>query len=206
MKNVISKTALKAVLIVIIAAVLAFGVASLGFPQHMATFFEKTGNYKFATGYASLAYTYSGTYENLARCVDDSILSGDNSDIVNFASRMVDNDGFEEFCAARDEAIRESLENGGLQANTDYSYKQYVTGNLACSRYALGDADGALETASAALEGEGFPPNNALAMLARRAVINGDNDMKIKLRKIIEEIEAAPDEAEYHDAVLEFLR
>lgn len=205
MKNVISKTALKAVLIVIIAAVLAFGIASLGFPQHMATFFEKTGNYKFATGYASLAYTYSGTYENLARCVDDSILSGDNSDIVNFASRMVDNDGFKEFCAARDEAIRESLENGGLQANTDYSYKQYVMGNLACSRYALGDADGALETASAALEGEGFPPNNALAMLARRAVINGDNDMKVKLRKIIEEIEAAPDEAEYHDAVLEFL-
>lgn len=206
MKNIISKTAFKTILVVLIAAVLAFGVASLGFPQHMATFFENTGNYRFATGYASLAYTYSGTFDNLARCVDDSILSGSDSNIVNFASRMVQDDRFDEYCEERDKIIAETLSKNNVTASTNYSYKQYIMGNLACSMYVLDDADGALEIAKTAVKGVGFPSNNALVMLAQRAVTNSDEDMKNKLREIIKEIQVAPDETEYRDSVIEFLR
>lgn len=206
MKNIVSKTAFKTILAIIIFLVAAFTVASLGFPQHMATLFENLGNYSFATGYASLAYTYSGTYENLARCVDDSILAGDDGNIVNFASRMVDNKGFEEYCLKRDEETKNNLGKYGVSATTDFSYKQYLMGNLACSQYALGDKDAAIETAENAMKGLSFPANNVYVMLTRRAYAANDKEMKDKLYEIISNLEVAFEEENYRSAVLQILR
>lgn len=154
----------------------------------MATLFEKMGNYSFATGYASLAYTYSGSYEDLARCVDDSILSKDDKNIVNFASQFVDRSGFEDYCKKRDEANAKNLEDGGITAGTDYSYKHYVYGNLASSQYALGDMDGAIATAEKSLDGLNFPVNNAYVMLVRRACEKKDEQMKGKLYDKLSEL------------------
>lgn len=209
LKNIISKTALKTLLIVLIAVVLAFGVASLGFPQHMATFFENTGSYKIATGYASLAYTYSDTFENLVRCVDDSILSGDDSNIVSFASRLIAAEEFGEYCSLRDEEFKKNLNGSGFDASTEFSYKQYVAGHLSCSQYALGNTDGALETAKNAMSGEYFPANNAYAMLATRAASRNDAEMKEKLLSEIESVIQSgsfkPEQYEYLQTVKNLL-
>ena len=187
MHKVVTKTAFKTFIIVIVVLIVAFATASLGFPGQMATFFENMGSYSFATGYASLAYTYSGSYEDLARCVDDSILSEDDKNIVNFASQFVDRSGFEDYCKKRDEANAKNLEESGITAYTDYSYKQYVFGKLASSQYALGDRDAAIETAEKSMDGIGFPVNNAYVMLARRAYEKKDVQMKSKLYEKLSE-------------------
>lgn len=191
-------------MILIVALVLAFAVASLGFPGHMATFFENMGSYSFATGYASLAYTYSGSYEDLARCVDDSILSKDDANVVNFALRMIDAREFEEYCHGRDEKTYGTLQ--GVEPLTDFSYKQYVMGNLACSQYALGRTSEALSTAEKALKEEGFPRNNAYAMLSRRAFEKNDGAMKDALNEIISNLTVSADEEAYRDSILELLK
>ena len=85
MFNVVVKTALKTLLGVIIALLIAFAIASLGFPGSMASLFENWGNYSLATGYASLSYSYSGNAEDLARCFQDSVLAGNDGDIVRSA-------------------------------------------------------------------------------------------------------------------------
>ena len=206
MKHIVSKTAFKTVLAVLILLIIAFGVMSFGFPQYMATFFEDMGNYSLATSYASLAYTYDGKEENLVRCVDDSILSGNDKKIVDFASRLVNSKTFDDYCAKRDEITRKKLEQSGLQISTDYSYKQYVMGNLACSQYSLGDGNAALETAVIAMDGVGFPANNVLVMLSRRAIMQNDTEMKQKLYEIISNLTyVRADEEEYRRAVLQIL-
>lgn len=206
LQKVVLKTALKTFIGLAVILVLAFTAVSLGLPGHMATFFEKTGNYSFATGYASLAYTYSGEYGDLARCVDDSILSGDDANVVNFALRMIDAREFEEYCKTRDIKTSDVL-GGNMSSLTDFSYKQYVMGNLACSQYALGRKTDALSTAEKAMKDFGFPRNNAYAMLSRRAFENGDADMKSTLAEKVGSLTVSDaDEEAYRKTILELLK
>lgn len=180
---------------VIIAIFVAFGTASLGFPQHMATLFEKMGAYSFATGYAGLAYTYKGTVENLARCVDDSIFAHDDANIVNYGNKLVEREDFDAYCEQRNEALDGAVD-----------YYQYIYGNLACAIYSRGDKDGALDAAKNAMQKvSGFPANNALAALAIRSAKNSDTEFSATLYNLIKDIEPTLDQQNYYDVVISIL-
>ncbi len=172
MNNIILKTALKTFLALFIALFVAFGIASLGFPQHMATACENIGAYSFATGYASLRYSYSGDKEDLARCLEDSILAGKDRNIVVFGNRLTeDRQAFDEYCKTKTEGVWKK-----------YDYRQYVLGALACAKFASGEADGAIDTAKYALEGAaGFPVPNAAGDLAEDIKAAGDAQTAGKL-------------------------
>lgn len=160
MKNVILRTALIAVIAVLILLFAAFGIASLGFPAQMAGLFENMGNYSFATGYASLAYKYDGSCKNLARCVEDSVIAGDDFDVVSFGKEFIEREDFAGFCN---------------EHPSPSSYRHFIYGCIARSQYALGDKEDALSLANSAMDG-GFPQNNALAALALAAVDADDKD------------------------------
>lgn len=195
MKNLIPKTALKTILAVLIALVLAFGILSLGFPAQMASICENMGNYTFATGYASLNYTYTGKISDLARCVDDSILSENEADIVSFGDKFIaDKQAFRAYCAER-------------EANDSrFSYTQYVLGSLTAAKYARGDRDGAVEVALFAMEGiENFPAPNALGILASRAIEKGDSQTMDELYSEAQKHTPAVGEEEYYNTVLKSL-
>lgn len=202
MNNVIVKTALKTLLALIIAAILAFGIASLGFPSQMATLFENMRAYNFAVGYAGLAYGYSGTAENLARCVDDSILAGDSVNILNYGGELVSRSDFISYSDSRTASEREKLP---AELKNSYDYYNIVYGNLVCAKYGAGDREGALATAKESMRTNGFPVNNALAALARRAVENGDAAFKNELYAAISAITPAAGEEEYYNAVIAVL-
>lgn len=203
MNNIIAKTALKTLLVLIIAAILAFGVASLGFPQHMATLFENLNGYSFATGYAGLAYSYSRTIENLSRCVDDSILAGDYVNVINYGELLVSEEDFVAFAAERTSADREKL---STESASDYNYYHVVYGNLACAKYNRGDSEGALATAKESLpEGSGFPANNAYAALAVRANLKSDAQFLSELYNAVKVLTPNSGEEEYYEAVMAIL-
>ncbi len=201
MNNVILKTALKTLLALLIALILAFGIASLGFPGHMATLFENMRAYNFAAGYAGLAYSYSGTIQNLARCLDDSILAGDNVNVINYGGQLVKSDGFAEYAAARTEEERAGLPD---ELKDSYDYYNTVYGNVACAQYYVGDKTGALATANGSMQNlSGFPKNNALAALAIHTV--GDKPFMQELYDAIKRIEPAEKQKNYYDAVIAML-
>lgn len=193
MKNIVTKTAFKMILVVIIAIALVFATASLGFPQHMATMFENMGVYSFATGYAGLAYKYSRTVENLARCVDDSIFADDEANVINYGDKLVAHIDFKEYCATR-------TEESGID------YYHFIYSNLACAKYTRDDADGAFETAQASMQSVAdFPENNAYAALAIRVVKNLDYELAIKLYQEIIQKAPTAEQQEYYDAVIGIL-
>lgn len=193
LKNVVAKTALKTVLIVIIALIVAFITASLGFPQHMATMFEKMGSYSFATGYAGLAYKYNGTVENLARCVDDSVFADDDANIVNYGDKLVAREDFIEYSEKR-------TEDSGID------YYHFVYSNLARAKYNRGNSDGAFETAQESMQdATDFPVNNAFAVLAIRSVETSDKEFSEKLLNEIVKFEPAADQLNYYNAVIAIL-
>lgn len=197
MFNVVVKTALKTLLGVIIALLLAFAIASLGFPGSMASLFENWGNYSLATGYASLSYSYSGNAEDLARCFQDSVLAGNDGDIVRYGEELYAHKDFADVCESKNEQL------GTISGKVKIEYKQYVYGSVACAKYNQDGIKSAIETANAAMDDiVGFPENNALAQLALRVISKADVDGAAELLK---EIEKHHTDSIYYQAVKEQL-
>lgn len=179
MFKVIAKTALKTLLAAVILLCLAFGVASLGFPAKMAGFFEKCGNYEFATGYASLSYTYSHSTQDLVRCFNNSAMANNNGNVIHFGNMLLSDDGFDGYCE----------ENAG--------YRQFACGKIACARYVAGDGKTALKLAEETVaQSGGFPKNNALVQLMLAA--KSDRDMLVAIKSAFENITPLEGEEEYY--------
>lgn len=172
MNKIILKTAIKTLVAVIIALILAFGIASLGFPQNMAGLCAKYGNYKFATSYASLRYTYTHSVGDLDVCARYSILSGHDGNIEKFCGRLVNDCGFEELCKK--------------QTTEKLNYRQYIYGNLSAAQYRRGEKDKAIATAKAAMLDNGFPAGNAFVYLTLAVQAKSDKETADKILVEIE--------------------
>lgn len=171
MNKVILKTAIKTLVAVIIAAILAFAIASLGFPQSMASLCAKCENYTFATSYASLRYTYTHSVDDLDTCARYSILSKHDGNIVKFCGQLVADDGFDGIC----------------EKETSVNYRQYVYGNLSAAQYRRGEKDKAIDTAKKAMLDNEFPAGNAFVYLTLAVQAKSD---KITADKILAEIDS----------------
>lgn len=170
MNKIIFKTALKTIVAVIIAAILAFAVASLGFPRSMAGICEGFGNYSLATSYSSLSYKFTGDINDLYNCANYGILANDDGKITYYCAMFYEHDGFEEFCEG----------NAGV--------KQRVLSNLAAAQYRQGEKDKALNTAEAAMDGvSDFPAGNAISKLCVEVGKSYDKQTAQKLLKLTED-------------------
>ena len=173
MQKIILKTALKSLLGVIIALILAFGIASFGFPKSMAGICADCGNYRFATSYASLRYTYTKSVDDLDVCAQYSIFSGHDGNIVKFCGKLVDDKGFEGICEKR--------------GDKSGDYKQFIYGNLCAAQYRRGDKQKAVDTAETAMEGvNGFPAGNAFVSLTLEVQKKSDKETATAILEIIE--------------------
>lgn len=203
MSKVIIKTALKTLLIVILVAAAAFAVASFGFPQHMATFFENTENYSIAAKYASLRYSYTNEVEDAARCASDAILSEDDSTIVKYCVKFTGHKDFESYCEQMDE----------YYSSTEYaqyttSYKQYIYGKYVVALASGGTEEDKEEAAEQALSANGvhsFKSGNALSVLALWAVENGDGELCSIIVTKMSTISPS-DDAEYYQSILQIVQ
>lgn len=212
MKKIIIKTALSTLGIVAGCAVIVFAILSLGFPGTLCGWCEQLGNYGFAVRYASLYYSYTGDVADLARCVEDSILSENDGDITEYCAKLVDDEEFESYCALRDEEINGSIAGDDDFQDITFSYRQYVYGWLAGAHYRGGNTELALGCAIEALDSgfdredftsvgvcdytiSKFPPGNALGSLSLSVIEKGDKASGDMLLTVLESASAA-DEAE----------
>lgn len=157
----------------------------------MAGLCEKTGSYSLATAYASLKYTYSGDVEDLARCAEDGILSGNNSNVLNYCEKLVSDENFDELCAKKDEEFSSKADN--------FSYRQYVFGNLAAAKFKAGKTEEAISSAKTAMDGAAeFSKNNAYAILATTVCAKGD---KAAAALLLTELQSQNYQGEYFASV-----
>ncbi len=160
MKSIVLKTALKTLLIVISCLLVAFGVLSLGFPQHMATFCESTGNYAVAAQYASLRYQYTGNVDDLNRCMQNAILAQNDARIIEFGKKLTEHKNFDALCAQKDEQFAQGEYN-----QYTLSYRQYIYGKYAVALAKTGKLKAATEAAVNGNGKQSFAKGNALATL-----------------------------------------
>ncbi|MDE5943143.1 MAG: hypothetical protein K2H30_02930 [Clostridia bacterium] len=128
-KKIILISALEGLAALALAALLVFSLWILCSPQTMATASEKTGNYSFAVTCADLRYQYTKKTEDLARCVQDSILCGNDEKIVKYGESFLTKADFEEVCLSRGE-----------------NFKIYVCGNIALAQYNIKTLEKAIST------------------------------------------------------------
>lgn len=163
MKNFVIKTAVKTFLIILGAAVVGFGIFTFACPQHMASFTEQLGNYTLAVRYAALRYSYTGDTRDLARCLQDAILCGDDGLVEQYG---------DEFFQKDDRA----LVMAELSAETGVDHLYFFGSALACARYRGGDFGGALAFASDINGASSFASGNPLMALASELIGAGDGE------------------------------
>jgi hypothetical protein len=140
----------------------------------MATFTEGIGNYSLAVKYTSLRYTYTGDKYDLARCVEDSILSEKDEYIVEYGEKLIALEDFDEVCAYKEEQYK--IEN----------YREYLYGKVASSLYGTGDLEGAITLAENENGLTSFASGNPLMALAVRIITDHDKE---SASVMIEELE-----------------
>jgi hypothetical protein len=172
LEKIVVKTAVKTALIVILILLISIGVINFAFPQHVATFAERIGNYQLAVKYTNLRYSYTGDEYDLARLVDDCILSDKDEYIVTYGEKLIDDEGFDEVCEYKNELLKEYI---------DVDYGQYVAGKVAVSKYNLGDFDGALKLALRINGSLSFKANNAVLALSAKVIENKDRESAVKV-------------------------
>lgn len=161
MNKILVRSAVTTVLLLVVAALVALAVLNYGFPQHMATAYEKLGNYGVAAKYAARRYDETGDINDLARVVDNSVYAERDDYIIKYGAALIADEQFDSFCLSRDEAYK----------NTNYaeytgSYKQFVCGNVAVAYYRGDDLKNAVEVAASANGTESFINHNALMTLS----------------------------------------
>ncbi len=150
-KHIVGKTIAKTVIAVVIVIAIIYAVLSLLIPQHLATMYSNIGAYSAAARYASLRYTYTNDIADLDRCATYAVLSGKDKNIIQFCGELLDNEGFEEYCNAKDDSE---------------GYRQHVYASIAGSYYSTGDTESAVSYAETAIEGlDYFPEYNAMGTL-----------------------------------------
>ena len=184
MKNFVVKTAVKTLLIVLAVIIVGFVIFNFAFPQHMATFSERIGNYNMAVWYSSLRYSYTGDTEDLARCLEDAIFAGDDQKVVEYG---------DEFFEKEDHAavLVQLTEDSGI------NYLNFFGGCLVESKYACGDFDGALDLALYFYESTGIIDEYEcpLASLVASVVLNIDTTNAPALLEALQSIELSENDA-----------
>ena len=191
MFKTICKTALKTLLLLAVVALVAFGVASLGFPSNMAGLCEKSGNYSMAVGYANISYTYTKDVNDLNRCFTDSVAAQSDSKIIKYGDKLIADEKFAEVCEKAESLVK-----------TDY--KQYVYGRVSAAKYRKGKKDEAVALAIKALDGvQSFPDGNALTYLSLQVIESNDKDTAAKLLAEVEKRTPAEGETDYQILIQE---
>lgn len=162
MRKLLIQTALKSALMIFILTVVVAAVTCLGFPQTMANYAEGFGNYKIAASFATLQYKYTNDVEDLARVVEDSILCGNDKNIVVYGEKLVKHDNFSTLCDKKDALMNEG------------DYFKFVTSKVALSKYSLKGMDNALAFAKEVNGNSTFKNGNALMALSVKAVSQRD--------------------------------
>ena len=212
LKQIIIKSALSTLGIVAGCAVVVFAVLSFGFPGTLCGWCEQLGNYGFAVKYASLYYSYTDDIADLARCAEDSILSEKDGYITEYCTMLVDDEGFEEYCAERDEQFAQSA------PLLEFSYRHYIYGAVAEALYRGGDAEAAVGFAVEALDPsfsreqftfggkadysiESFPVNNALGSLSLYVIECDDAEVAQGILSVYENISPSLKDTEYFNTL-----
>ena len=167
MGKLIAKTAGITLAAIVALALVLLGMFSWFAPGIMVTITENLGLEGACASYSISVYERSGDIDDLAVAVERCYTVGDYENAASYGSKLLSDDGFEDYCARRDNEI-----TSDYIGDTD----QYLIGIVAESLYRLGDADSkskALNLVSAAANNE-FRTNSAIVYLGTVAVEQGD--------------------------------
>ncbi len=132
MQKLVVKTAVKTVLILLGIIIAAFAIFNFAFPQHMATAMESLGNYDMAVKYANLRYFYTKDSFDLARCFDDSVLAGNDGDVIYYGEALREDKNYAKVCAERNSLYNDLYSD---QFGFSFDYDLRVQSSLSVSYY-----------------------------------------------------------------------
>ncbi len=194
MKKFIIKTAVKTFLICLLVLVVGFVGFNFLCPQHMATYCERLGNYRMAVNYAALRYTYTDDTYDLARCFEDSILTGDDELIVRYGDEFIGKDDW-------------VLVTFDMTVSSGVDYYTLFGGQLVKSRYDTGNFASALELAVYLNIPEGsFAMSCPLMSLSASVIGRQDRENAPALLEVLQSLSPDPEDTDEVEALEDFIK
>lgn len=181
MEKLVVKTAVKTVLIILGVFIAVFAIFNFAFPQHMASVTESIGNYELAVKYASLRYYYTKNCDDLARCFDDSVLSGKDEYVLQYGEQLINHEGYRKVCDRKDFKV-----GSDLSADREYGYDHWVKGKIVVAYYNSGEIDKAINMAFEDNGRTSFVYGNSVMTLSSRVLAENDGQTA---RKILDRLE-----------------
>lgn len=144
MNKLVKKTALITLAAIVAAAAVVFSLWLLISPQTMAGVCEKTGNFSFAVTCANMRYDRTKDAYDLARCAEDSILSGNDNLIINYCDLLIKDEKYSEVCKAKNEEISNGKGGEYIELTGPVNYDGYIKSHLCAAEYRSGNFQNAL--------------------------------------------------------------
>ena len=162
--KLIAKTAGITLAAIVALALVLLGMFSWFAPGIMVTITENLGLEGACASYSISVYERSGDIDDLAVAVERCYNVGDYENAASYGSELLSDEGFDDYCAKRDNEI-----TSDYIGDTD----QYLIGIVAESLYRTNQKENALNLVSAAANNE-FRTNSAIVYLGTVAVEQGD--------------------------------
>ena len=193
-EKIILRSFLNTLLAILILLVFMFGMLVVAYPETMMHVSYDMGMEKASVWFAERAYNRHDKIDTIAFATTVAIQEGMNGKIISCGDKMIADEEFAEYCAAKDEETRNKYGDQAIDGIEIVkilgSYDQYVYAQICLAQYRTGDTDGAVERARALTVD--FPRNNAIACLLLEADSDGDEEL---VGRLLAEMDALNQEA-----------
>ncbi len=182
-EKIILRSFLSTLAAIVTLLVFMVGMLVAVYPETMMNISYDMGMEKASVWFAERAYKRHDKIETIAFATTVAIEENMYDKILSCGDKMIVDNEFDEYCAAKDQENREKYGNQTVDGikivDILGDYDQYVYAQISVAQYKIGDKDGAVERAKELTVG--FPRNNALACLLLESYSDGDDALVDKL-------------------------
>ena len=199
--KVILRAFLSTLAAIAILLLFMFAALTLVYPQTMMELTYSMGMESSSIHFAEQSYKRSNDVYYIAYATEVAIGEENYGKIVSCAGKLMEDKGFDAYCAKRDVEINEGKTE---EEKVQTSYKQYIYGQYCVAMYKKGDVQKAIDRAFE-LNGKEFPYNNAVVALAVTAKAASDTDTLNMIMGKMNTLLGELDDTAYLETVLTLL-
>ena len=170
MKQLVIKTVLIALLLIIAISFVVIGLICVFSPITIANASYRLGNYDLSVKYTQKQYEKSNSFEDLALLVERGIIASDYETVALYSQTFLNHERFESYSQSQ-----------------DGDYTNYIANGYILSLYNSGNVDKSITTALQYVNSE-FSLPNPVTTLVYTASQKGDKATLNKILKALEEL------------------
>jgi len=163
------------------------------YPQTMMKMTYNLGMEDASIWFAEISYDRSHEVNYIAHATEVAIGQHDYEKIDSCGERLINDEGFADFCEKK---------NANIPQGAEVTYEQYVYGQVCIAKYECAHETDAVELAFALTGDNVFPQNNAVVAVLITAMQNDDVNTVDLIKGKMKNMQVRSEDKAYFEAIL----